>query len=117
MQASSVSLNRMNIAEMENRSSMIGNQTRETLAIAVLEPLSQAFGFETAATPLFRHQRAATEHAGKAMSAGDWQPLGTAASTAACVSQTAAALCVRTLEHEESTLPRCICRVLQLQGK
>ena len=117
MQASSVSLNRMNIAEMENRSSMTGNQVGRTLVIAVLEPLSQVFGFETAATPLFRQQRAATEHAGKAMPAGDWQPLGTAASTVACVSQNAPALCVRTLEHEESTLPRFICRVLQLQGK
>ena len=71
MQASSVSLNRMNMAEMENRSSMTGNQTHRTLAIAVLASVSQAFGFETAATPLFRHQRAATEHAGKAMPAGD----------------------------------------------
>ena len=117
MQASSVSLNKINIAEMENRSSMMGNQTRKTLAIAVLEPLFQACGSDTAATPRLRHQRAATEHAGKAMPAGDRQPLETAASTAACMSQTAAALCVRTLEHEESTLLRFICRVLQLQGK
>ena len=51
MQASSVSLNRMNIAEMENRSSMTGNQARKKLAIAVLEPLSQAFGFELLPLP------------------------------------------------------------------